>query len=172
MKQRKTLTIIAAALLALIPLAVIAEPGERQRGQGRGPGRGMFPPPGYLDLTDEQIEATKAIRESMRAEMEAGREEQGALHEELKAMLDGDNPDAATVGQLVIELHGMRQQKRVIIEDAESRFGALLTAEQLEKWENFKELRKGRRQHRRGGPSKGSFGGGFGGGPEQPGPIG
>ncbi len=152
MKQRKTLTLIAAALLALLPLAVIAEPpGDRQRGPGRGhgPGRGMFPPPGYLDLTDEQIEAAQAVRESVRAEMEAGREEQRALHEQLEATLDGDNPDAATVGQMVIELRTMRRQKRVILEDAESRFAALLNAEQLEKWENFKELRKGRRENRR-----------------------
>ncbi len=59
-------------------------------------------------------------------------------------------------------------------ENAESRFAALLTAEQLEKWENFKELRKGRRGARRGGHG-GPFGAGFGDGfgpPEQTGPIG
>ncbi len=174
MKQRKTLTFIAIGLLALLPFAVIAQPGDRGhgRGPGHGPGRSMFPPPGYLDLTDEQIEAAQAIRDSARAEMEAGREEQGALHDQLKAMLDGDNPDVAEVGSLVIELHGMRQQKRTILENAESQFAALLNAEQLEKWENFKELRQGRREqrreHRRGSPRGGPGGGpgGSGGGSE------
>ncbi len=168
MKQRKTLALLAIALLALLPLIALAEPGSGQRGRGRGngpgsgPGRGMFPPPGYLDLTDEQIEAVDVIRESVRAEMEAGREEAGTLHEALKAALDGDNPDATAVGQMTIELHGLRQQRRAILEDAESRFAVLLTAEQLEKWENYKELRQGRRQHRRGGPGGGP--GGFGAG--------
>ncbi len=172
MKQRKPLAVAAVALLALLPLVALAEPGDRHR--GRGPGRGLFPPPGYLDLSDEQIEAAEAIRESVRAEMGAVRDETGTLREALKAMLEGDDPDAAGVGQLVIELHGLRQQTRTILEDAGSQFAALLTAEQLEKWENFKELRKGRRGpgRHRGHPGGGQQGTFFGAGPEQPGPIG
>ena len=83
MKQRKTFALIAVALLALLPLAAIAAPGERHRGRGPGPGpgRGMFPPPGYLDLSDDQIEAAEAIRENARAEMGAVREETGTLRE-------------------------------------------------------------------------------------------
>ena len=136
----------------------------------------MFPPPGYLDLTYEQIEAVQALRESTRAGMQALREEKRTLHEQLKAMLDGGSPDAAAVGQLTIELHGLRQQTRANFEAAESQFAALLTAEQLEKWENFKELRQSRRgpRHREGRGSGGrGFGGeGFGGGGERPGSIG
>ncbi len=162
MKHRKTIVFLALALLALLPLAAIAEPDRGQR--GRGPGRGMFPPPGYLDLTDEQIEAARAIRESTRGEMQALREEKRTLHEQLKALLDGDSPDATEVGELTIELHGLRQQTRAILEAAEAEFAALLTSEQLEKWENFKELRQNRRgpRHRR-GPGSGG-GAGFGGG--------
>ncbi len=178
MKQRKTFALIAVALLALLPLAAIAEPGDRDRHRGRGPGRGMFPPPGYLDLSDEQIDAAEAIRESARAEMGAAREETGTLRDALKTMLESDSPNAAEVGQLVIDLHGLRQQTRATLEDAESQFAALLTAEQLEKWENFKELRKGRRGpgRHRGQPERGqegpAFGAGFGAGADRSGPIG
>lgn len=168
MKHRKTLALTALALLALLPLVALASPGERH---GRGPGRGMFPPPGYLDLSDEQIEATQAILEGVRAEMSGTREERHALREELKAILDSDNPDANAAGQLVISLHDLRQQTRAILEDAENQFAALLTAEQLEKWENFKELRESRRGRR--GPGRGGdfSGDGFGRGAER-GPIG
>ncbi len=166
MKHRKTLAIVAIALLALLPLAAVAESGDRHR--GRGPGRGMFPPPGYLDLSEEQIEATEAIREEVRSEMRATRSETRTLREALRALLEGDDPDAAEVGQLMIELHGLKQQTRAILEGAESRFAALLTAEQLEKWENFKELRKGRRGM---GRHRGASGAGID-GPEQPDPIG
>ena len=168
MKQRKTIVFAAATLLILLPLAAIAAPGDRH---GRGPGRGMFPPPGYLDLTDEQVEAAEAIRAETREQVGALREETGTLREALKATLDGDNPDAAAVGEMVIELHGFRQQTRSILQDAESQFAALLTDEQLEKWENFKELRKGRRGFGRRG-AHGGFGAGFGSGPEAPGPFG
>ncbi len=174
-KYRHTFVLVAVTLLVLLPLAALAAPGsdrdrdrDRGRGHGHGPGRGMFPPPGYLDLSEEQIEAAREIRESVRAEMEASREATAALREELKAALDGGDPDAAAVGEMVIELHGLREQTRAIFEDAESQFAAILTAEQLEKWENFKELRRNRRGPRRGGP----IGGGFGDGPERPGPVG
>ncbi len=169
MKQRKTFALIAVALLALLPLAALAGPGDRQR--DRGPGRGqaghrnLFPPPGYLDLSDEQIEAAEGIRENVRAEMGAVRDETRTLREALKAALDGDNPDATAIGQMAIELHGLRQQTRATLEDAQSQFAALLTPDQLEKWENFKELRKGRR-----GP--GRHRGGFGGGAAGDGPVG
>lgn len=166
MKHRKTFALVTLALLTLLPLAAIAEPGDRDR--GRGPGRGMFPPPGYLDLSEEQIEAAEAIRESVRAEMGVVRGETRTLREALREMLEGDDPNAAEVGALVIELHGLKTQSRAILEDAESRFAAILTAEQLEKWENFKELRKGRRGP---GRHRGAFGAGFGHGAEQPGPI-
>ncbi len=174
MKHRKTIAFAAVTLIALLPLAAIAAPGDRH---GRGPGRGMFPPPGYLDLSDEQIEAAAAIRESVHAEMTATRDERGTLRDELKAALESDDPDATAVGQLVIELHGLRQHTRATLEGAESAFAAILTAEQLEKWENFKELRKGRRGGRhRGAPGEGRpgdlFGTGFGHGPEQANPVG
>lgn len=152
MKQRKTLTLIAAGLLALLPIVAIAAPGAERRGHGPGGGlRGILPPPGYLDLTDEQIEAAQAIREGVRAEMGATRDESRTLREQLKTTLDGDSPDATAVGQMVIQLHGLRQQTREIMKEAESQFAALLTDEQLTKWENYKELRKGRRGARRGG---------------------
>ena len=168
MRQRnRLLNLTTIALLALLPLAAFAEPGFGHR--DRGPGRGMFPPPDYLDLTDEQLEAAEAIRESVRAEMGATRDQQRSLREQLKAALDGDNPDAATVGQMVIDMHALRAQGRAVMAEAEGRFAALLDAEQREKWENFKQLRENRRGPRhRGGPG-GRFGGGpgfgLGGGP-------
>ncbi len=170
MTQRKTLA-LAVALLALLPLAAFAEPGFGHR--DRGPGRAFLPPPDYLDLTDEQREAAEAIRDSVRTEMEATRDQRHALHEQLRAALDSADPDAATVGQLVIDMHALRAQSRAVMEDAESRFAALLDAEQLEKWENFKELRENRRgpRHRGGhGPRRGGeYGPGFGG---EGGPLG
>ncbi|MCP3959403.1 MAG: periplasmic heavy metal sensor [bacterium] len=170
MTHRKTIALIAVALLALLPLAAFAGPGEGpgHRGHGRGPDGPMIPPPGYLDLNDEQIEAAEALRDDARAQLEGVREQTRALHEQMKAALETDNPDALTVGQLAIEIHGLRDRVRTVREDVETQFAALLDAEQLEKWENFKELRESRRGPRhRGGSGKG-FRGGFGDGSDSP----
>jgi len=177
MTHRKTITLIALALLTLLPLAALAQPGQG-RGPGGpggrggpggpgGPGRHMFPPPGYLDLTEDQIEASQAIRETVRAELDGTRETGRALREQLHAALEGDNPDATAIGQLAIDLHALRTQTRSVLEDAESQFAALLTAEQLEKWENFKELRANRRGPRHHERAREGFRGGFGGGSEE-----
>ena len=182
MNHRTTIAVLTLALVTLLPLAALAQPGSGRFGGGPGdragigpggpggrggPGRHIFPPPGYLDLTEEQIEATQAIRESVRAELEGTREAGRTLREQLHAALEGDDPDATEVGQLAIELHALRAQTRIVLEDAESQFAALLTPEQLEKWENFKELRDRRRGPRHRERARGGFGGGFGDGSEQ-----
>ena len=166
MTHRKTVILFALALLTLLPLAAFAGPGDGpgHRGPaGRGPGGPIIPPPGYLDLTEDQIEAAEALRDDARAQLEGVREQMQALREQMKAELDTDNPDAQTVGQLAIDIHNLRDRVRGVREDTEAQFAALLDAEQLEKWENFKELRENRRGPRhRGGFGKG-FRGGFGG---------
>ncbi len=181
MTHRK-IALVLLALATALPLAALASPGGSGPGGadpgfsgpgfggpgfGRGQGarghhgaRHLFPPPGYLDLTDEQIDAVEALREDLRARLDGVRDEGRALREQLRAALEGDAPDAARVGQLVIDLDAHRDQVRAVFEDAESRLAALLTEEQLEKWENFKELRA----HRR-GPRHHRLRGGFGDGP-------
>ena len=144
MTYRK-IALITLALAVCLPLAALAEPGF---GRHHGPGRGFFPPPGYLDLSEEQIEAVEALRETVRADMEAHRTEARALHEQLRTALENESPDPAQVGQLVIDLHRQKEQGRAAWESVESQFAALLTPEQLEKWENFKELRGNRRERR------------------------
>ena len=178
---RSKLALIAILLIAVVPVLALAAPGdgpgERGRfGRGFGPGhdgpRGPFlPPPGYLDLTDEQIDAAGLIRDGLRDEMGALRDQHRALRDELDAALDSDSPDAATVGQLVIDLHAQRPQFRSLLESAEAEFAALLDDEQLPKWENWKELRQSRRGER-GERRRHRERRGFGPGPDGPGPDG
>ncbi len=153
MTYRK-LALFTLALAVLLPLAASAEPGgDRHRGSGRG----LLPPPGYLDLSEEQVEATQALREAVREDVQAQREQTRALRDQLEAALANGSPDATEVGQLVIELHQQKEARRSARESIESQFTALLTEEQLEKWENFKELRGNRRHQRR----ERAFGEGF-----------
>jgi Spy/CpxP family protein refolding chaperone len=144
------------ALAAAVPVAAQGGPGGgRHGGPGPGPGGdqafgahrgghgfhlGRFAR--FLDLTDEQIEAARAIFDAARDETAPVREAQRALHAELKALLDSASPDAAAVGELVLSLHANRQQVQAIHEAAFEDFKALLTAEQLAKLERLREVRR------------------------------
>jgi len=138
MTQRK-LALLGLALLLLAPLAAVANPAGPGSG-GPGGVRNMFPPAGYLNLTDEQVEAVTALRDQMREEMKTLLEAQRALGEQLRDALGSDQPDATRIGELTLEMHGFRDQIRATLESFESEFTALLTAEQLAKYENFREL--------------------------------
>jgi Spy/CpxP family protein refolding chaperone len=63
--------------------------------------------------------------------------------DEIKALLDGDNPDATEIGQAMIASHATKEQLKALHEEAMAKFSALLNAEQLEKLKNLKEMHHG-----------------------------
>ncbi|HSL81761.1 MAG TPA: Spy/CpxP family protein refolding chaperone [Thermoanaerobaculia bacterium] len=157
----------AAALLlagALAALPLLAQPPGRGPGPGTGPGVGAadggsplrgpggFPLRGLaasLDLTEQQIEAARALLEDLAAEVRPQAEEARGVREELHALLDTENPDPAEVGALVVELHGIRDEMRTARDGFAAAFSALLTPDQLERWEVLKDARghfRGRHQ--------------------------
>lgn len=160
--KRTLQTLVSTLLFALIPTLLLAEPPGRGAGfrdrpgpglrGGHGPGGGFLPPPGYLDLTAEQKAAAEDLREQARAELEPLHEQVRTQWEQLRTMLDADNPDATAVGQRLIAIHQQRDEIRTRLESYGQRFAALLTPEQLAKWENFKELRHARRPGHDGPP--------------------
>lgn len=160
MFQRKS-TALVLALTVLTLGALVATEAFARPGAGHGDrGRGLLPPADYLDLTEEQQAAAKTIFGGVREQLGGQREARMALHQELREALDAPAPDAQAIGELVIEMHGLRGQFRTVLEAADSEFSALLTADQLDKWEHFKELRQRRRGHgpHRGGAGDGLFG--------------
>lgn len=174
-RSRFLIPILALAFLSL-PVVLFAGPGgpegdERGFGRmGHGPGHHggpLLPPPGYLDLSEEQRQAARAIHESFREGLRGDHEEMRGLRQQLHQALESENPDPTEVGRLMIDLHSRRDGFHAAREAATAEFEALLTPEQLEKWQNFKELREsrhgrhGRHGHGEGGPGK--HGRGFGG---------
>jgi Spy/CpxP family protein refolding chaperone len=151
--KTRTFTILAVALCLVAGLTVTALAQGPGRGHG-GPGAhrgghhgGHHGPPierlaRFLALTDEQIEAAKAIREATEAQVAPIRQAQKALHEELRTLLDAEAPDATAVGEVAIELHEGREQIHALREQAKADFEALLTAEQRDKLERLKDVRR------------------------------
>lgn len=146
---------LALALLLVSPLLalhVAAQPPGNGPGIGPhaafGPG-GQDGPPRFLlpriaellDLTDAQIAQAKALLEELKVSGEPLREQGEALRAELRELLEGNAPDATAVGTLVIELHGLAEEGRALRDQFEGDFAAILTPEQLERWELAKDLR-------------------------------
>ncbi len=151
MTPRK-LALLATVAAVLFTAAAIAQPGPgfRPGGPGgleEGPGAGdrhlhLLPPPGYLQLTEEQRGDVQPILEALREDLGALREAQHALREQLRDELGAEEPDVVAVGQLTVELHALRGESREALQAAEGQFVRVLTPEQLQKYENFKELRR------------------------------
>jgi Spy/CpxP family protein refolding chaperone len=94
----------------------------------------------YLRLTPQQVEQQKALLTDLREVVEPLREQQQPLREELADLLAGASPAAAEVGAVVIEIDALGDQIRDARGDFDEAFSAILTPEQLERYEALKEL--------------------------------
>lgn len=151
----------ALALATLLALPLLAQPGPGP--QGGPPGAGPGGPPGtggspqavhgpggfplraltaFLDLTDAQVEEARLLLEDLAAELRPLAEEARALRQELHTLLEAEGPDPAEVGALVLEIHAVGDAMRAARDDFDAAFAALLTPDQLERWEILKEARR------------------------------
>jgi Spy/CpxP family protein refolding chaperone len=108
-----------------------------------------------LDLTAEQQTAVTALYTTLQTNLETIRDQQEAQREEIRTLLEGDNPDPLVIGQKVIAAHATREQAEALFDTFTTQVSALLTAAQLEKFEALIAANDGH----------GPFGFGFGRGP-------
>jgi Spy/CpxP family protein refolding chaperone len=158
MRQKATMlaTLTVAALLAAAATTFAQPPGQRgTHGPGHDRGRGLAE---FLGLTEEQREAWsqahKSHFEAQRPTLEKIRE----LREQLKTELDGDSPDAATVGGYVISIHQLDADLEASRGDLESALREILTDEQETKYDAWKAANPGPRRgpgHGWDGPRRG-----------------
>jgi hypothetical protein len=90
-----------------------------------------------LALSREQVSETKEIYKDLRSTVEPLREQIEPLREQLQTLLDGDNPAPGQVGQVVIDIDGLRDDIQAAREVADNAFEALLSPEQLLKYHEF-----------------------------------
>lgn len=94
---------------------------------------------GFLDLTEQQVAQWQAVHESRRGAMEGHRESLHALHGRIDELAGAEDPDAAAVGELVIEAHRRRQAVRAEVEAVHEELMSLLTPEQRDRFEAMRE---------------------------------
>jgi Spy/CpxP family protein refolding chaperone len=101
-----------------------------------------------LNLTQEQQASAKQLFQDMKAKVAPLHQAQQALHTQLKAALAVPNPDAATVGQVVIQIHQNRAQLKPVMEAFHQQMEALLTPDQLAKFKQMQAAHPAFGHHR------------------------
>jgi len=129
---------IAAALLALLTLPLLAEAAKRPGNPGdilrnaRALAR-------YLKLTPAQVETTKQLAKTLHDTTKPLYQQIEPLAEQRRGQLDEANPDACAVGETVVRIDALRDQIQGAREDFDEAFSAILTPEQLAKYEALKD---------------------------------
>lgn len=89
----------------------------------------------YLKLTESQVAQTKTLRDALKAAVDPLQAALEPIREQIYDALEVALPNALTVGTLVVQADGIHDQIAVLRDDFEDDFAALLTPEQLVKWE-------------------------------------
>jgi len=99
----------------------------------------------YLNLTQEQVDAWMVLLEDLRTATLPLHQAIQDKSAELQALLESESPDPAAVGALVLEIQQLKEEIRLLEEAYRDGFVALLTPEQLGK---FNELLQAERLQR------------------------
>lgn len=142
-----TLALLAATVLSAQP---VGPEGPGPRPPHVGPGAPPEAMARLLGLSEQQTGELRAILEEQRPVREAHQKKMRENRKRLEEALEG-GADATTVGEIAIEGHRLREQGRSLHEAADEAIRALLTKEQLAKFDAMRALRA------EGGP-RGPFG--------------
>jgi hypothetical protein len=148
MIMKRTLPVLCAALL-LAATGLWAQAGmhkggaHRMRHGGFAAGAGMPQPivdrlTSELGLTAAQQTSWKQLRDKLSTAVKPLFETARQKHEAIRDGLD-NNADAATIGQLMIDAHKIREQIRAIHDQYQKDFTALLNSDQLAKYQEIRQ---------------------------------
>lgn len=138
MQRRHTIALALATLLMVPALAQAA------RGGGRPSPQEILHSPKllarYLALTPAQVAQAEPIFQALANSLRALHEQEKALHDQLAAELAKPSPDACTAGGFVVRLDALYEQAEAAARAFDAAFSAILTPEQLAKYNALKEL--------------------------------
>ena len=138
MNARK-LMLLATALFAFLLLPLAAEAQQRQ---GRNPDAILRNPRAlarYLRLTPEQTQTLNQLWRELQAGVEPLRQQGRQLRQNLRAELQAEPANACEVGAAALAVKDNGDAIRAEFEEFDTKFSAILTPEQLAKWEALKE---------------------------------
>jgi Spy/CpxP family protein refolding chaperone len=141
MSFRKTLfaaASLAALFLLLLPLAAQAQ----RQGRGQDAAEILHNPrllARYLKLTPDQVKTLQQLAQDLQRTVQPLVEAGKPLRETLYNDLEAANPNPCTIGQDALALHENREKIKAAYEEFDRKFSAILTPEQLARYEALKE---------------------------------
>ncbi|HKV07746.1 MAG TPA: Spy/CpxP family protein refolding chaperone [Thermoanaerobaculia bacterium] len=138
MNARK-LMLFAAAFAALLALPFAAEAAPRGGQNAEQILKNPRALARYLRLTPEQVATFKTLREDLEADVKPLREARKPLRQAFYAELEAASPNACETGEAALALHENGDKIRAEFEEFDTAFSAILTPEQLAKYEALKE---------------------------------
>jgi Spy/CpxP family protein refolding chaperone len=139
--QKRRVLAAALATMVLIPALAVAA------GRRASPAEVLRSPKllaKYLALTPDQVVQEEALFTTLKGKLEAIHQQQKVVRDQLAAELAKPSPDKCTVGDLVLKVDGFHEQTAAALQEFDTAFKAILTAEQLVKYEALKQLAHGR----------------------------
>ena len=130
--------VLAAALAALLLVPAIAEAARRP-----SPQEILHSPrllARYLNLTDAQKAQAEPLFTTLNTTLRSIHEQEKQVREQLVAELAKPSPDACTAGGYVVQIDGFVGQAAAALRTFDTAFSAILTPEQLAKYNALKEL--------------------------------
>ena len=138
MNTRK-LMLFATALAALLVLPFAAEAAPRGGQNAEQILKNPRALARFLRLTPDQVATFKTLREDLEADVKPLREARKPLREALQAEINAASPNACEVGEAALAVHENGDRIRAEYEEFDTAFSAILTPEQLAKYEALKE---------------------------------
>ena len=120
------------AVFALAALASVAEAAPKPALPGCNNPRAIAR---YLKLTEAQQDQTQSLRQALRTAVDPLQAQLEPIREQIDTALDAAAPNACSVGGLVVQADGIHDQIADLRDDFEEDFEALLTPDQLAKWQ-------------------------------------
>jgi Spy/CpxP family protein refolding chaperone len=136
MNPRKTIAVVLLALL-ILPVLAAAAPG---RG-GPGPEEILRNPrllARYLKLTEAQAAQLRTFSAELKTSLEAIRTARRPLEQSFHTLITATSPNACAVGDAALALHANSEQAKAALETFDDKFSAILTPEQLARYEALK----------------------------------
>ena len=124
--------VIALSIALAATLAIAQEPHHVFM---RGPGLGEDGIVTALNLSTDQRVQWDAIHQQLEASVRPLIEQHVAAEQQLSAVADASNPDAAAVGRAYLALRDIGKQLKAVHESAKSKIDAILTPDQKAKFD-------------------------------------
>ncbi|MEM7482873.1 MAG: Spy/CpxP family protein refolding chaperone [Acidobacteriota bacterium] len=120
--SRLLVGIVLTALASVIAFPVLAHPPTPLRVVAQ-----------FLDLSEEQAQQLAALRAAAADEIAPIVQEIATRKAALQQILSGEDPDPLEVGALVVSIHSLERQVRMIQQAVTDEFRTLLDDEQLQR---------------------------------------